>query len=407
MFLHSLKAREPLYTGVAAPSREPILATCHHCRQSLIYVADEFRDFSAPPLEGSLCKIAGRSRLQVKDTVYIPGASCVGRIKSRFRSGHQESFVISMESGEEERWSPAAQMTYGENALEGYRLLPTSAAETRIGDLVYHVTREKFGRAVGLLYGRETRLVVQFEDEGLLLVTLPEYRNIPENRILVQEAREWVSHHLPYSLDRISLDAGQGVVYVRGTCSSLPEAEELRQGLRQLPLARGAVDLLVVEPTRQISDEALSAQVWHTLMQPGIGLLGVRLQCSQGQVAISAFYREEPARIRARQLISAIPGIRDLHLELRLRPMEESPIQDRVRAVAQAMRRNSSLHGARIRVYSLEGAIYLEGFVISGLQRNAASLAAMWAGRNFLVDNQLQIVSNTKNPSDLPVILEA
>jgi osmotically-inducible protein OsmY len=79
-------------------------------------------------------------------------------------------------------------------------------------------------------------------------------------------------------------------------------------------------------------------------------------------------------------------------LDLRLRPHDEPGEREKAQTVAQALRSNATLKEARIRVFSQNGILFLEGFVRSSLQRNAAALAAMWAGRNFKIENKLRII---------------
>ena len=391
VFLHSLKARSPLRPGVPAPPQEPILIQCHHCRQVQIFVAGEFHQFSTPPLENSVFKIAGYSRLQVRDALFIPGQPHTGIIKSRFRSGNQEVFVVTLATGQEVRWSPVPNQAYGENAQEYFRLLPNAVADTRVGDLIYHTLRERFGRAVGLLFGKDTQLVVQLEDEMLLLLTLPETRRIPDNHTLQQQALACLQNRYPQLLEGVHLDAGQGMLYARGTCQSLPESLQLRALLGAIPGARGAVTLLSVQPNTQFDDQSLRDHIHTQLLTLSPAPFGIQVECTKAEAQVRGFCRQDQTRQDIYDALIAIPGLRNLQLDLRTRPQDESGDRDKSLLVAQALRRNATLKGVHIQIFTWNGITHLEGIVSSSLQRNAAALAAMWAGRNFRIENLLRI----------------
>lgn len=397
LFLHTLRAQSPLRPGVPAPPREPILITCHHCRQSQVFVASEFRNYS-PPLSESLgCKIAGRSRLQVKDRVYVPGQAFAGTVKSRFRSGQQETFVITLDSGEEFRWECAAPQNYGEEAMDLYQLLPFGVGTVRIGDPIFHPGRNSFGRAVGLLFGKESKLVVQLQDQTLLLTTLPDSRQIPENRELATFAHAHALQACGDTLEGVHLEAGQGILYARGTCPSLVDASRLRHCLDGVPQTRGAVCILAVEPTLHVPDSQLAETILDILLTPTLPLFHVQVRCERGMATVEGFTRQDGLAALLHAKLEALPGLRGLQLHLRHRPQEEGQEREKAQIVAQALRSNATLRQARIRIFIFQGSIHLEGAVVSSLQRNAAGLAAMWAGRNFRVENLIRIVK--KSPS--------
>lgn len=402
MFLHTLRAQSQLRPGVPAPPKEPILLTCHHCRQSQVFVASEFRNYSPPHPEGSACKIAGRSRLQVKDRIYVPGQAFAGIVKSRFRMGNQETFVIALDSGEEYRYTAPAQQVYGEDALDFYHLLPFSVGTIRIGDPIFHPGRNAFGRAVGLLFGKETKLVAQLQDETLLLITLPESRQIPENRQLTATALEVLGNKCGEMLNGIHIEAGQGILYVRGTCSSLPTANRFKQALDSVPQIRGTVCNLSVELQVRIPDSLLCDQITDHLLSPTLPLFQVQVSCEHGQVTVDALSRQEHLAALLLPRLEEMEGLRSIHLDIRYRPQEEPGEREKAQIVAQALRRNATLKEARIRIFLVQGIIHLEGAVTSSLQKNAAGLAAMWAGRNFRVENMIRLVKNP--PSSAPFI---
>jgi hypothetical protein len=313
-------------------------------------------------------------------------------VKSRFRTGNQETFVIVLDSGEEYRYTCQCQQEYADGALDVYQLLPFSVNSIRIGDPVFHPGRNSYGRAVGLLFGKESKLVVLLHDETLLLTALPESRQIPENKQLTAKALEILEVDHQEMIERIHLEAGQGILYARGTCPSLPMARKFKETLDSVPHSRGTVVLLSVEPSVRVSDAILEEQLFDLLLSPSFPVFQVKIHCDQGIAVIELFSRQENISSLLYSRIEAIPGIRGLQLNIRHRPQEEMGERDKAQVVAHALRRNATLRDSRIRIYLDQGIIHLEGAVTSSLQRNAAGLAARWAGRNFRVENLIRIV---------------
>jgi hypothetical protein len=352
-------------------------------------VADEFHSFSPPAPEGHVFKILGRSRLQVKDYVYVPGQPVTGIVKSRFRSAGQEFFIITQSTGQEIRIQ--SSQASNEEAQEAFRLLPFAVGETRIGDSIYHTIREKFGKAVGLVFSRESKLVVQLEDETILLLALPASRQIPENRELSNRAHLLLTQTHPEALAGIHLEAGQGILYARGTCASLIDAIALRKTLQSIPSSRGTVDIVSVQPLHPVADDTIIEALQDIAFCSEYPIFGIDVQCKEGMATVNGYCRQATVPAELQERIEAIPGLRGLQLQLLHRPQDAPGDREKALAVGQALRRNATIKDSTIRIYSWNGVIHLEGVVRSTLQRNAAALAAMWAGRNFKIVNHLRI----------------
>jgi|GEM_PF-2931923 len=398
VFPHTIKSRIVLRPGAPAEPKEPLLVICHRCNLPQIFVADEFSAFSPVPATGMLFKIPGRSRLVVKDYVYIPGQPVTGVVKSRFRTGDQEIFTVVQSTGEELRIQSPRQIP-NDAPPEGFRLLPYAVGDARIGDEIYHTGRDKFGKAIGLIFGRESKLVVQLDDDTLLLLALPPAKQIPDNRELTQVAHELLLTLSPKAVNGIHLEAGLGILYARGTCSTLPYATALRKTLQQVPNSRGAVDIIAIDPTNHVPDELLIQGLYDILLRNEHPIFGIEVICEQGLATVTGYCRNVSSELELSMELEALPGLRGLHLLLQLRPQDAPGDRERALTVGQALRHNATLRDTIIRIYSFDGVIHLEGIVHSTLQRNAAALAAMWAGRNFKIANHLRVEKKHVSPS--------
>ena len=53
----------------------------------------------------------------------------------------------------------------------------------------------------------------------------------------------------------LSIEAGQGLIYIKGRCPSLSIASQLRKAIKQIPLCRGIVDIIAIQPEFLLSFE--------------------------------------------------------------------------------------------------------------------------------------------------------
>jgi hypothetical protein len=120
-------------------------------------------------------KILGRSRLIPGDWLYIKGATASRQNKGIFHTATEEIINISYGDDFDEKIVREYSEASENEPNYGYRLLPVQCAQTLIGDPVYHVLRDQFGKAVGIVNdGEKEKLAVLLEDETLLFITLPE-----------------------------------------------------------------------------------------------------------------------------------------------------------------------------------------------------------------------------------------
>ncbi len=369
----------------------PLHFRCQTCQHGQIYFAREVASFS-PPL-GMWHKIAGHHRLIVKDEVYVPGYDFPGQIKSRYRSGSQEIFVITQPDGTEKRWTTDYAPDF-ELPLERVRLLPLAAADTLVGDAIWHAGREQPGKAVGMVFGNPSKLIIQLHNGTLLTLPLPDSRTVADNTDLHKLAISLLKAFFPPEAGNLQVDAASGILHVRGTCDSLQRWIDLRRKMKTLPQCRGLVELVAIQPSEFIADEEIEKACRNSMLAPHYGIFNLKVHCSKGQCRVDAFCRNDSQRIEAIEAIESVPGLCSLEAEILTRPDDNHSDRERSLQVAQALRNNNTLKHCVIRVHCYEGLTQLEGIVSSQMQRNIAGMAAMWAGRKFRIDNQLRVEPN-------------
>ena len=136
--------------------------------------------------------------------------------------------------------------------------MPAQSGETLIGDYVYHVIRDAFGKAIGLVHDGETdKLAIQLEDSTILFLTLsPAYQSLPNKRL--EETIKYKLKDLPSKItENIVFKAKSGILYLSGTVESLAERRQVldfsprrrTRGCRFLPRPPGS--------------KAAVCQCWH------------------------------------------------------------------------------------------------------------------------------------------------
>lgn len=388
---HTLQARYKLVSGVPAPRGEPLTATCQQCSHSQFYFCGEFRFFSEPPAKDGAFKIAGRSRLVVKDNVYVPGSPTPGVVQKRFRQNQQETFCILQDDGSEQQYQQTLPSQYSEDALLEWLLIPLHLNTILIGDPVYHIKRNQFGHTVGMIFGRETKLVVQLENNTLLLIVLPNSRQIADNNTLTKAMQNLLVHSLPNIHQHIQIQSGQGILFLSGVCSHLKEVRKIRDLSQQMEGCRGIVDHINVQPLIHISDDILTQQMLSAAIHNQGAIFGLEVRCQNAHASIKAFCRTENARSELLDTLESIDGLQKLDFDVRLRLNDPVQERERTQAVAQALRKNSTLRNAQIRVSSINGMLLLEGFVASNMQKGTASIASVWSGKNLHIENHLVV----------------
>ena len=390
---HSVLAQEPLSLREPLPAKVPLLCVCNQCAESQILASHEFAAFVPPETAGWFCKIPGRGRILAGDWVYVPGRPRPGKVKAIFKTQDLENMVITYADGSEEKMSRSLK---GESPPTHesdcrFRLFPLQAWDARIGDLIFHVQRECFGKVVGFQLGRLSKVILQLENDVLLFLQLPEFRQLPDNHSLTASLQEHIQQTVKNIPESVTINAAQGVAYLQGSVPLLGVRRRLQAACATVPGLRAVVNAISVVPVRPVADQEMEIRVCELLLTHGIPLIRSQIQCKNGWLSLSGYYRQASIPDEVQTLLEKEP-LSGLQLELYHRPTEDPADKNRCQAVNMALCRHARLRGARIRATTLDGVVYLEGIVSSNLQKNQALLAALIAGRNLRVENHLRVV---------------
>ena len=323
--------------------------------------------------------------------IYLKGSPKPGVVKSIFQSPDKQIIVVNYDGGPDQRIErPKIDIEY-EESPEGYRLLPIQSAQTLLGDCIYHAIRDQFGIAVGLVNdGENDKLVVLLKDKTLVFITLPPLsQNLPNDK-LCSIVQNKLAQVFPEHCTRVSVEAGQGIVYLNGLVKNLSIQRAIVKCVNAIPKVRGCVDFTRVETSSFTTDAVIEKTVYEQIESSVTRLFDYKVNVSDGKVQIEAscYENERPKDLENR--LAEIPGVRDL---ICLVSEIYEPINvELCKKVESEISASTFLRGANIRVSCNNRRFLLEGSVQSILQKELAFATVLKNVKTTSIENRLRIV---------------
>ena len=375
---HGVFAREAYSTYGGMNSGIPLLCCCEQCQSVFIAFSQEFSFCSDKTRNGDYAKIYGRNRIAPGNWLYFKGKAKPGLVKSYFQTSEKEIIMISYDGGPDQKVECPNVVINQEESPDGYRLLPAQSAQTLIGDHIYHAIRNAFGVAVGLVNdGEKDLLAVLLEDGTILFLALPvTSQNLP-NPKLAEIVRSRLLQLFPEDARRISVNVGQGVVYLDGLVRNLSVKRALKGCVEALPKVRGCI----------VSDTVMENDVLSILETPGVRVFDYSVKVEQGKVSVTASCFEDYDLKELERRIAEYPGVQELVFSLNFLPLDAMPN----RLLCEEIE-NSLESSTRIRVSFVRNKFLLEGRVSSNFQKQLAFLSAMKTAKSPSVENKLRII---------------
>ena len=336
-------------------------------------------------------KIYGYNRIVAGNWIYFKGSPKPGVVKSIFQSPDKQIIVVNYDGGPDQRIErPKIDIEY-EESPEGYRLLPIQSAQTLLGDCIYHAIRDQFGIAVGLVNdGEKDKLVVLLKDKTLVFITLPPLsQNLPNDK-LCSIVQNKLAQVFPEHCTRVSVEAGQGIVYLNGLVKNLSIQRAIVKCVNAIPKVRGCVDFTRVETSSFTTDAVIEKTVYEQIESSVTRLFDYKVNVSDGKVQIEAscYENERPKDLENR--LAEIPGVRDL---ICLVSEIYEPINvELCKKVESEISASTFLRGANIRVSCNNRRFLLEGSVQSILQKELAFATVLKNVKTTSIENRLRIV---------------
>ncbi|MCF0222378.1 MAG: BON domain-containing protein [Fibrobacter sp.] len=392
---HDVYARENFSTYGGIDAHIPLLCICDKCQTLIVAFSQEFSLCRSEKVNREYAKIQGRNRISPGNWVYFKGAPKPGVVKSVFQGPDKEIINVSFDGVTTKAVECEKVAVESEEAPEGYRLLPSQSSVTLMGDHVYHAIRERYGLCVGFVKdGDKDKLVVLLDDKTLLFTTLPDQKqNLPNDK-LQAVARNKLSQIFPKDFQKISLQAGQGIVFLNGLVKNLSTKRAMKACVDGLPKVRGCVDFTRIQSDSYMTDSQIERLVLALLDAPGCKMFDYSVKVSFGKVEISASCYESDFSKELETRVGEIPGVMDLACSVTMLPDEPEENRRQCKEMETDLALHSMLQGARIRVSCVGKKFILEGEVLSVIQKQVAFLSVMKNAKTTSVENRLRIATS-------------
>ena len=384
-------AREVYSTFGGMDPHIPLLCCCDICKTIFVAFSHEFvfcrRDF----VNRDYAKIYGFNRIAPGNWIYFNGTPKPGIVKSVFQGPDKEIIIVNYDGGPDQKFELPKVEIEQEESPEGYRLLPVQSMVTLLGDFIYHAIRNQFGSAVGFVSdGEKDKLVVLLKDNTLVFITLPPLaQNLPNDK-LCSVVKGKLSQVFPEDCDRILVEAGQGIVFLKGLVKNFSIQQGMTACVNALPRVRGCVNFTKIQVSSLVTDKDIEKSVYELLESPAMHLFDYKVNVSEGKVQVEAtcYEGERPKDIEIR--LGEIPGVRDL---VCLITELSDPINvELCKELETDFSTNPLLRGVFIRVSCNNKKFLLEGRVQSAIQKQLALLSLLKKVKTTAVENRLRLI---------------
>ena len=388
---HGIYAREAYSTFGGMDPHIPLLCSCGECGTMFVAFSNEFVFCARECVNHDYTKIYGYNRIKAGDWVYFKGTPKPGFAKSVFQTPDKLIMVITYDGGPYQRIEKPRVPIDDEESPEGYRLLPIQSAQTLLGDFIYHAIRDQFGMAVGFVNdGEKDKLAVLLKDHTLVFITLPPLSQNLSNDKLCATVQGKLAQVFPEHCDKISVEAGQGIIYLNGLVKNLSIQRAVVKCINALPKVRGCVDFTRVVVPPFMTDELIERSVYDQLDASTTRLFDCKVNVQDGKVQVEAFCYENERPKDLENRLAEIPGVRDL---ICLVTEVYDPMNvDVCKKVAEEMSTSSFLRGSSIRISCNNRRFLLEGKVTSLLQKELAFATLLKTVKTTSIENRLRIV---------------
>ncbi len=388
---HGIFAREAYSTFGGMEPHIPLLCCCDACNTMFVAFSNEFIFCSREFVNQDYTKIFGYNRIKAGNWIFFKGTPKPGLVKSVFQSPDKMIIIVNYDGGPDQKIEKPRTAIVNEESPEGYRLLPIQSAQTLLGDFIYHAIRDQFGVAVGLVNdGEKDKLAVMLKDNTLVFITLPPLaQNLPNDKLcaIVQNKLAQV---FPEHCTRVSVEAGQGIVYLNGLVKNLSIQRAIVKCVNAIPKVRGCVDFTRVETSSLTTDAVIEKTVYEQIESSATRLFDYKVNVSDGKVQIEAYCYENDRPKDLENRLAEIPGVRDL---ICLVTEVYDPINVEVcQKVESEIAASAFLQGTNIRVSCNSRKFLLEGRVQSLLQKELALATLLKNVKTTSIENRLRIV---------------
>lgn len=389
---HSIYARENYSTYGGMDSHIPLLCCCEKCQTLFVAFSHEFTFCRSENINRDYAKIYGCNRVNPGNWLYFKGQPKPGVVKSVFQGPEKEIINISYDGGPARKIECEKVVVEQEEAPDGYRLLPSQSSVTLMGDHVYHAIRDQFGVCVGYVNdGEKDKLAVLLKDNTLVFITMPENAQNQANDKLQTVARNKLTQVFPEDVKKITLQVGQGIVFLHGHVKNLSMKRAMKACVDGLPKVRGCVDFTRIQSESFVTDSQMERAILAILDSANCRMFDYTVKVSFGRADVTASCLESDFSKDFETRVGEVPGVLDLNCNITVIPDDAAENVQLCKEIETDLALHSMLQGAHIRVSYVRKKFILEGYVVSVIQKQVAFLSVVKNAKTASVENRLRL----------------
>ena len=389
---HDVCAMEEYTTYGGMERGIPLLCVCTHCGTYHVAFSQEFAFCHKDDPQSEYAKVYGHNRIFPGDWLYFDGATRPCIVKSFFQSRDKEVVVYKNGPADEKFEGPKIPIDH-EVSPNGYRLLPAQCVNTLLGDHVYHVIRKQFGIAIGVVKDEtKDKLVVKMDDGLIVFMSYPRYAENPPNQEVISVVRKHLELLSDGLSEDVSVEAGQGIVYLRGFVESLATKRKIQTKIGEIAGLRGCVNMVRVRKNSKVSDEDLERQIWDVLDDIAHPIFKYSVKVKSGVAKVTFYYEDEVYPDELKSRIESIPGVVSLNMHGTAILKKNLGKKDLCQKIMDKLASYRFLKNSFVHVTYVGKRFLVEGRVANIVQREFALLAVAGFARSVAVGNRLRIL---------------
>ena len=370
----------------------PLLCVCTHCGTYHVAFSQEFAFCHKDDPQSEYAKVYGYNRIFPGDWLYFDGATRPCIVKSFFQSRDKEVVVYKNGPADAKFEGPKIPIDH-EVSPNGYRLLPAQCVNTLLGDHVYHVIRKQFGIAIGVVKDEtKDKLVVKMDDGLIVFMSYPRYAENPPNQEVISVVRKHLELLSDGLSEDVSVEAGQGIVYLRGFVDCLATKRKIQTKIGEIAGLRGCVNMVRVRKNSKVSDGDLERQIWDVLDDIAHPIFKYSVKVKSGVAKVTFYYEDEVYPDELKSRIESIPGVVSLNMHGTAILKKNLGKKDLCRKIMDKLASYSFLKNSFVHVTYVGKRFLVEGRVANIIQREFALLAVAGFARSVAVGNRLRIL---------------
>ncbi len=368
-----------------------VFMLCQTCQNSWQLFSHDFAEYIDVQSLGQTVQIPGISKITVGDWLYLPDIARKGRVSARFRSGDTERFTVELENRRLEIVAPSPQSGLESWLAKGLYLFIDDFSLLKVGLWIFHCGRNQAALVVGLFRQPNREAYLRLQDGSIIKVSetqteLSANPLTPLGSELGQIANE-------YGVRLSEIRRGEKALYLFGTCDSLQHSRYFLKQIQNMFPDCIIWDEIQIRTLRKRDDLDIEKDVLRKLKQSiSEPIIGLTITCKQNELKIGGWIESQAALDDWDASLVEIPGLRALLWEFSPMPVPTSDDRGLKLKLEKSLRESGFLRDKKIFVRCLNGEIFLDGFLDHPLQKQAATVALAWWGRNLKVHNNLWVL---------------